>query len=153
MTLSAPLPRIRRMLVIHLVVQLFLLGLLLYMAFHFQALFRAKGMPQVFLNSIIASLVLELLAFYPVNRFAAAEARREIAAEAGTLSPDGRQGLRHQRLFSDFGKATAFLAFAVFIALAPPATFVMSTAFFGFIFIILTYLQCFDYAARRTMKG
>ena len=52
--MSGRTKRLQHLIVIHRVVQIFLLGLLLYMAYHFQQLFLAKGMPQVFRNSIIA---------------------------------------------------------------------------------------------------
>jgi hypothetical protein len=152
MAQPAVFKRTKRLLVIHLFVQVFLVALLLYMAFRFQGTFRAKGMPQVFLNSIITSVVVQLLAFWPISKFAAAEARREVAVEAGSLTAEQQKGLRQKRLLSDFLKASVFLFFAAFIALAPGATFVMSTAFFCFILATLTYFQCYNAAARRAMK-
>lgn len=146
-------PRVKRLTQIYLVLQLGLLALLLVMAFQFQAIFRSKGLPQVFFNSIVASVLLQLLAFYPLKRLAEKEARREVAAEAGTLSPAEQQGLRHSRMYYDFGKATVFLFFATFIVLAPEATFVMSTIYFAFLLVALTYFQCFNFAARRAMRG
>jgi hypothetical protein len=145
--------RVKRLTLIYLVVQLFLLALLVTMAFQFQAVFRSKGIPQVFFNSIIASVVLQLVTFYPLKVLAEKEARREVAFDAGTLTPEELKGLRHSRMFYDFGKATIFLFFAAFIILAPGVTFVMSTIYFGFILVGLTYFQCFNFAARRAMRG
>jgi hypothetical protein len=146
-------PRTRRLLAIHLVVQLFLLVLLVYMALRFQGIFQQRGTPRIFTNSIIISVVIQLLAFWPIRRFAAAEARRELAAEAGTLSPEEHKGLRQKRLLGDFLKASVFLFFAAFIGLAPGVTSVMSIAFFSFILSTLCYFQCFNFTARRIMRG
>ena len=145
--------RTRRLLLIHLIVQILLLALLVYMAFHFQGLFRAKGIPQAFLNSIIVSIVVQLLAYWPISKFAGSEARREVAAEAGTLTADQQKGLRNKRLLGDFVKASVFLFFAAFIGMAPGATSVMCIAFFSFILTTITYFQCFNFAARRAMKS
>lgn len=148
-----PFPRVTRLTRIYLVVQLFLLALLVAMAYQFQGIFRSRGIPQVFFNSIVASVLLQLVAFYPLKRLAEQEARREVAAEAGTLSPEEQKGLRHSRMYYDFGKATVFLFFAAFIVLAPGVTFVMSTVYFSFLLVALTYFQCFNFAARRAMRG
>jgi hypothetical protein len=152
MAIDAGFRRLKRTLVIHVVVQLFLLALLVFMALNFQNAFRAKGVPQVFLNSILTSLVIQLALFYPINRFAAQEARREVAACAGGLGAEELTALRRKRIFGDFLKGAAFIFFATFIAMAPGVTFVMSTAFFCFILVTLTYFQCFNHAARRAMK-
>lgn len=145
--------RVKRLTHVYLVIQIFLVALLVVMAFQFQAVFRAKGLPQVFINSIIAGVVLQLVAFYPLKRLAEKEATREVAADAGTLTPEEQKGLRHSRMYYDFGKATIFLFFAAFIILAPAVTFVMSTIYYAFILVALTYFQCFNFAARRAMKG
>jgi len=144
--------RVKRLTYIYLAVQFFLLALLVVMAFQFQAVYRAKGLPQVFINSIIAGVVLQLVTFFPLKRLAEKEAGREVAADAGTLSPEELKGLRHSRMYYDFGKATVFLFFAAFIILAPAVTFVMSTIYFGFLLVALTYFQCFNFAVRRAIK-
>lgn len=148
-----PFQRVKRLTLIYLVIQLCLLALLVVMAFQFQSVYRSKGTPQVFFNSIVASVLLQLAAFYPLKRLAEKEARREVAADAGTLSAEEQKGLRHSRMYYDFGKATVFLFFAAFITLAPGVTFVMSTIYFCFLLLALTYFQCFNYAARQAMKG
>lgn len=145
--------RVRRLTQIYLVLQLFLLVLLVVMAFQFQKIFHSKGIDHVFLNSIIASIVLQLISFWPLKRLAEKEAWREVGAEAGTLSTEEQKGLRQSRMFYDFGKATVFLFFAAFLFLAPPVTFVISTVYFSFLLIALTYFQCFNYAARRAMRS
>jgi hypothetical protein len=144
--------RLKRLILIYRVVQVFLFGLFLYMAWHFQQLFRTKGMPHVFVNSLIGALVVQLLLFYPIRKLAAHDAGREAASQSPDLSPQDRQNLRQQRIFADLVKASVFLAFAVFILIAPPATFILSTAFFCFLLTVLTYAQCFNFALSRLMR-
>jgi hypothetical protein len=144
--------RLRRTLVIHRIVQLLLCVLLIYMALHFQQLFQARGTPQVFRNSLIATLLIQLAIFFPLRHFAAGEARRELAAATSADAGQQKQ-LRQQRLFGDTLKGAVFLGFAAFILMAPPATFVLSTAFFCFIVTVITYLQCFSFALRRSLSG
>ncbi len=143
--------QLKRLIMIYRVVQVFLLGLFFYMAWHFQKLFQLKGMPQIFLNSILTSLVIQLLIFYPVWKFAAADARRE-AASVGASADDSKK-LRQQRMYSDMLKASIFMFFATFIYLAPAATFFMSTAFFSFILALLTYAQCFTFTLSRLLPS
>lgn len=152
MPTEIPCRHLRRTLVIQRVVQLLLFALLLYMAMHFQQLFATRGTPHIFRNSLLATLLLQLLLFFPLRRFATSEARRELAAAATDLTPDEQKRLRHQRLFADTVKGAIFLGFVMFVAVAPPATFVLSTAFFCFIVTLLTYLQCFSFALRRGFK-
>lgn len=145
--------RVKRLTRIYLAVQLFLLVLLLLMSFQFQTVFYNRGIPQVFFNSIIASVILQLITFYPLKRLAEKEARLEVGADAGTLSAAQQKGLRHSRMYYDYGKVTIFLFFAAFVALAPEVTFVLSTIYFTFILISLTYFQCFNHAANKAMQG
>jgi hypothetical protein len=141
--------RLRRTLLIHRVVQAVLCVLLVYMALHFQQLFAAKGMPQVFRNSLLATLLLQVVLFFPLRRFASTEAQRELAVAAAGTDADRHKQLRQQRLIGDTIKGAVFLGFATFIMIAPPATFVLSTAFFCFIVTVVTYLQCFNFSVRR----
>jgi hypothetical protein len=145
--------RLRRTLLIHRVVQVVLCVLLVYMALHFQQLFLAKGMPQVFRNSLLATLLLQVVLFFPLRRFASNEARRELAVVAAGSDADRHKQLRQQRLIGDTLKGAVFLGFATFIMIAPPATFVLSTAFFCFIVTVVTYLQCFNFSVRRGLAG
>ncbi|KAF0221445.1 MAG: hypothetical protein FD174_583 [Geobacteraceae bacterium] len=145
--------RLRRQIVIYVVVQIFLVALLVFMALNFQGQFQAKGTPRIFINSIVATLVIQLMIFYPLNKFAAREAEQEIAACKINLSPDEMKEQRRKRLYGDFIKAAIFIFFLTFIARSPAATFVMSTTFFTFILTILTYFQCFNFAAKRGIRA
>lgn len=147
------LRRLRRTLLIHRIVQILLCVLLVIMALHFQQLFAEKGMPQVFRNSLLATLLLQIILFFPLRHFADKEARRELAAAAMQVTAEQQKQLRQQRLFGDVLKGAVFLGFSVFIMIAPPVTFVLSTALFCFIVTIITYLQCFNFVVRRELGG
>lgn len=144
---------LRKQTKIYLAVQIFFLVLLVFMAVNFQTAFKTKGMPQVFLNSIIATVLLQLAIFYPLNKAASKEVEREIASSVVGLSPDDMKALRKKRILSDFLKTSVFIFFFTFIVRAPPATFVLSTTFFTFVVTALTYFQCFNFAAKREMKA
>lgn len=145
--------RLRRTLLIHRIVQVILCVLLVYMALHFQQLFHAQGMPQVFRNSLLATLLLQFALFFPLRRFASKEAQRELAVVEAGADVERHKQLRQQRLIGDTLKGAVFLGFATFIMIAPPATFVLSTAFFCFIVTVVTYLQCFNFSVRRGLAG
>lgn len=151
MTDSATHGRIRKLLTIHLVMQILFVALLVFMAFQFQQTFMKKGIGHVFTNSLIATFVLQLALFYPIYKLAAAEARREVTT-AQTSDLAVLKELRRQRIFGDVIKTSIFFFYAIFMVLAPPATFVMSTAFFSFVATIITYLQCFNHAARQQLR-
>jgi hypothetical protein len=145
--------RLHRSLLIHRIVQALLCVLLVYMALHFQQLFAAKGTPHIFRNSLLATLLLQFVLFFPIRRYAGNEARRELAAAALQSTVDQQKQLRQQRLIGDTLKGAVFLGFTAFILMAPPATFVLSTAFFCFIVTVITYLQCFNFAITRGLAG
>ena len=153
MAQKPPFQRMKRTLVIHQVVQVFLLLLLIVMALHFQSSYRSAGIPQVFLKSIVFSVVLQMLAFWPLKKLAEMEARREVAADGATLDADAQKALRHSRMFSDIVKASIVTAVVLFIAMAPVVLFILSTVFITFILVTITYFQCFNFAARRAMRG
>lgn len=154
MTEPVGLRRIRKTLIIHRIVQIVLIALLLYMALHFQQTFQAKhGNLKPFYNSLIATLLVQAMLYFPIRKFADKEANRELdAAAKGSLSIDEQKQFRTQRLFSDFIKTSVFIFFATFTLLAPPAGFVLSTTFFCCIGTVLSYLQSFNFAVRQQIK-
>jgi ABC-type spermidine/putrescine transport system permease subunit II len=144
--------KMRRTIMIYGVVQLFLIGLLIYMAVHFQAGLQAEGRPQRFLHSVVATLVIQLALFYPINRFATKEADREIEASAEGLGIEELKALRSKRMVGDVIKAAIFLFFVTFIYKAPKDLFILSVIFFSFILTFLSYFQCYNFSAKRLMK-
>lgn len=145
--------RLRRHLVINNVVLFFMLVLLAFSAWRFQGHFRAINVPQVFMNSVYAAVVLQLLLFYPIFSFARKDAEREIASSAAGLSAETLKAFRSKRLVSDFTKAAVFVFFFTFIARSPAFSFILSTTLFSFFLTVISYLQCFNVAAKRGMAG
>lgn len=156
MTEPIGLRRIRRTLVIQRILQIVLIVLLLYMAVLFQQRFQQKyDSLKPFYNSLIMTVLIQVALFFPIRKFAENEVRRELSvAVKDKLTVDEQKRLRSQRLFGDFTKASVFIFFVVFILmLKEEATFVHSTAFFSCIGTVLSYLQNFNFTARRQMAG
>ncbi|TWJ33123.1 hypothetical protein [Geobacter argillaceus] len=152
MSTSFDFKRLRRFITIYAAVQVVLVLLLVYMAVNFQAGLQAEGRPQRFLHSVVATLVFQLMLFYPIRKFAASEATREVEACATNLDPDTLKKMRTRRTIGDVVKCGAFIFFVTFILKAPQDRFVLSIIFFTFILTFLSYFQCFNFAAKREMK-
>jgi hypothetical protein len=144
--------KLRRLITIYAVVQVFLVALLIFMAVNFQAGLQAEGRPQRFLHGVIASLVIQLALFYPINRFATNEAKREVDSCATNLSTEEQKAVRNKRMIGDVIKTGVFIFFITFIYKAPKDRFVLSVIFFTFILTSLSYFQNYNFAAKRAMK-
>jgi hypothetical protein len=144
------LVRVKRQIMIYTALQVALTMLLLYVAWKFQLVYAEKGALNLFFNSIILTMVLQILVFYPIYRFACKEAQGELAAQQ-TTNPDELKVLRQKRIFGDYLKAAVFIFYGTFIVMAPEVTFALSTAFFSFIATTLTYLKCFNFAAKKLL--
>ncbi len=140
--------RLRRLTVIHAVVQLFLLILLAGSAY----LFLIRVPSASVLGSIVRVVVIQLALFYPIYRFATSDAEREVASAASTLTADEQNALRRKRVFSDIVKGAIFIFFVVFTLRAPGAAPVQFMILSLFLLSYLCYFQCFNHAAKRLMK-
>jgi hypothetical protein len=146
--------KLRRLTMIHAVVQVALILLLIYPALLFQA-----ALGPLFWKSIIITLVIQLANFYPVNLFATWEAKREVDSVAIGLTPDELKALRKKRQIGDVVKSGVFVFFIIFafsVKEAPTVTgnrFIQSMIFFNFILTYLSYFQCFNFVAKREMKA
>lgn len=147
------LKRLKRLTTIYTVVQVFLVLLMVYMGALFQGQFQALGTPELFSRSLMATLIIQLILFYPINKLAASDAEREVAASRIGLAAEELAGLRKKRIYADFMKSALFIFFIVFIARAPGVTRVLCITFFVFICSILTYFQCFNFTAKRAIKS
>lgn len=141
--------RLRRLMLIHLVVQVFLFVLLGVAAF----VLLNKVPSHIFTNSIIRVVIVQLVLIYPLYRFAAADAEREIAAAAVNLSAEQLNGLRRKRVFSDITKGALFIFFGTFVLRAPAAPQIQFSILFVFLLSNLAYFQCFNAVAKRQMRG
>ena len=97
MSKSFDFKRLTRLIKIYYVVQGFLLVLLALVAFWFQTHVPS----QIFINSVLRTLVVQLILFYPVYRFAAHEAKREVESCSTTLSATDLAALRKKRMIGD----------------------------------------------------
>jgi hypothetical protein len=139
--------KLRRLLIIHLVVQIALVALLLWASWQFQ-----QRLADRFLNGVIFSLVIQLGLFFPVKSLTAKEVDREIATSAIGLSPADLRVLRRRRVTADVIKSSVFLFFFIFIYTVPSKPIILAITYITFILTCLSYFQCFNFAARREMK-
>jgi hypothetical protein len=145
--------KLRRLIMIHVVVQVILVLLLIYIALLFQA-----SLGPLFWKSTIITLIIQLVNFYPVNFFANKEAKREIASVAFNLTQEEFKSLRTKRIIGEVIKMSVFAFFLIFALTFKGAPTIIATRFtyslifFNFILTYLTYFQCFNFAVKREMK-
>jgi len=135
------------------VVQLGLIALLVYMAVNFQEKLRMLGRENRFMHGVIAAFIVELLVLYPIYTFAGKEVERDLAISSGNLSKEEMDALAKKKRFSDIIKISAMGFFIIFIMAAPADPFILSIIYYSFVLTILCYLQCYNFAARKLMKG
>jgi hypothetical protein len=152
MATSYDFKKLRTLIKIYMTVQVILVLLLASVGFIFQMKFQAMGKPDLFLKSSLISLVIQLLLFYPINKFARKESAREIDSLAIGLSAEALAGFRRKRMIGEFVKVGVIIFFFTFIMRAPQILLVQCTIFITFILTMLTYFQCYNFAARRQMK-
>lgn len=146
--------KLHRLIIIHRVVQVLLVVLLIYIALQFQA-----ALGPLFWKSVIITMIIQLVNFYPVNFFAGKEAKRELAATAYSLTQEEFKSLRTKRIIGEVIKMSVFaffLIFAVTVKEAPTiiaTRFTYSLIFFNFILTYLTYFQCFNFALKQEMMA
>jgi len=145
--------KIQRLIKIHVGVQILLTLLLLYIALQFQA-----ALGPLFWKSVVITMIIQLIIFYPVNFFAGKEAKREVAATAVSLSQEEFKSQRTKRIIGEVIKMAVFAFFLIFTYAAPVTAniqanrFTQSLIFLNFILTYLTYFQCFNYAAKREIS-
>ena len=134
------------------VAQVGLVAMLVYMAILFQGKFRAIGRVEGFAYAIIVSFVIQMTLFYPIYKFSGKEAERDLSLTATNLSTEEIKALSKKKRYSDIIKFSVFCFFTMFILQAPSIPLILSVLYFSFILTILTYLQCYKFAARKLMK-
>ena len=155
---SLDFKRLKRTLTIYRVVQFLLLALLVAVVYLFQINFAQVGTPEKFMASLKATVLIQLLLFYPILLLARRDVGVELDASVIGLSPEQLTALRKKRMLGDLWKFSAVGFFVAFVTLIPDAkkasgsTQVLAIALFSFLFMCLTYFQCFNYNARKRMK-
>lgn len=158
MSSSYDFKKVRRFITIYAVVQALLFILLVLMALYFQAGLQSVGNSQLFMKSVIISLVIQLALFFPLSKFATREAKREVDACATDLSPEQLKAFRNSRTLGDVIKSAFFVFFITFLLMVPAKLlmhqklFFTSLIFFSFILTALSYLQNYNFAVKRLIK-
>ena len=144
--------KVGRTIKIFAVAQIGLLAMLIFVAIQFQEQFRTKGGASGFMNAVLASFVIQMAFFYPIYKFSAKEAERDLALTSANLDKEEIKALTKKKRYSDIIKFSIFCFYTMFILQAPPVHLVLSVLYFSFILTILTYLQCYNFAAKKLMK-
>ncbi|MDD5285522.1 MAG: hypothetical protein PHD54_06660 [Desulfuromonadaceae bacterium] len=150
--------RLNHLIIIYRVVQIILVMLLLFMAYHFQQLFVLIGKPGQFINSFIVAVISQMILLYPAYLLSRRDAKMEIESCALGVSVETLVAIRKKRLLSDLLKFCILIFFITFVAMAPDAKkstgapLVLSTCIFSFLLISLTYFHGFNFCAKKQIK-
>lgn len=144
--------KVTRVIRIYAVVQFALVAMLVYMAVNFQEKLRILGRAHNFMQGVIATFVLQLALFYPINKLATKDANRDISMIGGKFTKEELKVISKKKRYSDIAKMSTFGFFIIFIMAAPADPLVLSVIYYTFVLTILTYLQCYNFAAKKLMK-
>lgn len=144
--------KVARTIKIFAVAQVALLLMLAYMATLFQQKFQLTGKVSGFMYAVIVSFVIQLAVFYPIFKFSGKEAERDLSLTATNLNNEEIKTLTKKKRYSDIAKFSVFCFFTMFILQAPSVTFILCILYFSFILTILSYLQCYNFAAKKLMR-
>lgn len=144
--------KINKTIKIFAVVQCVLVALLVFMAVNFQGKLKAIGREPRFMSGVMAAFVVQLLLFYPIFRFAGKEAESDVWLVGRTLSQAETKEYMKKRRWSNIVKMSTFGFYIIFIMAAPPEPLVLSVIYYSFILTILTYLQCYNFAAKKLKR-
>ena len=133
-------------------VQFGLVALLVYMAVNFQHKLTLMGRANNFMHGAIAAAVIQLLLFFPIKKFAAKEADRDLYLASAVLTKEEVKEYTKKKRWSDIIKMSTFGFFIIFILAAPTDPLVLSVIYYSFILTILSYLQCYNFAAKKLVK-
>lgn len=156
---SADFKKLNRQMMIYRIVQTILTGLLIVVAIAFQGRFDAMNRSEQFYSSIVVAVIVQLLLIYPVYRLADRDAGIEIEGSQPNLTNDQSSALRKKRLIGDLWKFCGVAFFLAFVTLVPDARkatgapLVLAATIFSFLLTCLMYFQCFNFNARKRMRG
>jgi Mn2+/Fe2+ NRAMP family transporter len=144
--------KVGRTIRIFAVAQAGLIAMLVYMAILFQGKFRVMGRTDSFMYGVIASVIIQLAIFYPIYKFSGKEAERDLSLTSTNLSTEEIKALSKKKRYSDIIKFSVFCFFTMFILQAPAVPLILSVLYYSFILTVLTYLQCYNFAAKKLMR-
>jgi len=158
MSVQSSSQKIGKTIKIYLVAQIPLIVMLVFMAIQFQARFQTIGRPDRFMHSVIASFLCQIVLLYPIYRFSAIEVERDLKIASGNLTSEEVKFFSKKKRWSDIVKISVFSFFGMFFLVAPgspkasgPLLF-LAIAYFSFVLTILSYLQCYNFAAKRQLR-
>lgn len=152
MPATLDLKKIKKTIRIFAVAQFALTGLLIFMAFSFQQRLQALGRGNYFMKAVLAAFVLQLFLFYPIFKFAGKEAERDFSL----LAPRGTEeskAIAKKKRWADIVKMSVFGFYAIFLLAVPSDPWILSVIFYSFILTILSYFQCYNFAAKKLARG
>jgi len=152
MTGTLDFKKINKTMKIFAAVQFGLVALLVFTAVNFQEKLRMLGRGQQFMGAVTATFVIQLALFYPIFKFAAKEADRDFSLIGRTLDKEEMKAFSKRKRWADIIKMSTFGFFVIFMLAAPGDPLVLSVIFYSFILTILTYLQCYNFAAKKLRK-
>ena len=144
--------RVSKTIKIFAVVQFALVAMLVYMAVLFQEKLRSLGRANNFMHGVVAASIIQLLLLYPIKKLAAKDAERDLRLTTDNPTKEELKAISKNKRFSDVIKMSTFGFFAIFILAAPGDPLVMSVIYYSFVLTILSYLQCYNFAAKRQIK-
>ena len=150
--------RLRRLTIIYNVVQVGLLGLLMFMAYNFMLAFARYGMSGLFVKSFAMAVAMQLICMYPAWWLARKDVEVEVESSLVGVTPEQLMALRRRRMIGDIWKISALGAFVVFVAMSPSvdkgrgASLILSVSYYSFLLVALTYFQCFNFNAKKRRR-
>ncbi len=152
MAVSLDLKKINKTIRIFAVAQLGLMALLVYTAVNFQHKLQMIGRGQQFMGTVIAACVIQLVLFYPIFKFAGKEADRDFSLVGRTLDKEEGKAFTKKKRWADVIKMSVFGFYFIFMVAAPSDPVVLSVIYYSFVLTILTYLQSYNFNAKRLAK-
>ena len=146
------LKKIKKTIRIFAVAQFGLIALLLYMAVGFQQQLQMLGRAQNFMGGVITAFVIQLIVFFPIFRFAQREAERDFSLVDRSPTAEESKAFAKKKRWADVIKMSIFGFYFIFIMAAPNNPVILSVIYYSFILTILTYLQSYNFAAKKLAK-
>lgn len=152
MAVSLDLKKINKTIKIFAIAQFGLIALLIYTAVNFQNKLQMVGRGQQFMVTVIAAFVIQLVAFYPIFKFAGKEADRDFSLIGRTLDKEETKAFTKKKRWADVIKMSVFGFYFIFMVAAPTDPVVLSVIYYSFVLTILTYLQSYNFSAKKLAK-
>lgn len=154
MAVTMDLKKINKTIRIFAVAQAGLMALLIFMAVNFQQRFQMLGKGPQFMSGVVVAFVIQMLVLYPIYTFAAKEAGRDFSLIGRDLNPEETKAFAKKKRWADAIKMSVFGFYFIFIlALKTDHPLILSVIYYSFILTILSYLQSYNFAAKRLARG